>query len=243
LKNVIAGLLGAACLALSVSGVSAAGSSGALYNMDAMLNQPHPFAQPYRAPAAPPRAMVQAPAAARAPAPAPKMAAAPLNTGGEEGWNGIVSELRGGVFAHDQGPFGSHKESGVDGNLEVLFVSPDFLDVIWAPRPHLGLTVNSGGDTSQAYLGLTWEWSFWDGFFFDFGFGGAVHNGELKEKDDVRDKKALGCRVLFRESIDIGYRFNKRHAVMAHLDHISNAKLCDKNEGLDNLGVRYGYMF
>ena len=27
------------------------------------------------------------------------------------------------------------------------------------------------------------------------------------------------------------------------LDHISNANLCDQNEGLDTLGIRYGYRF
>ena len=49
--------------------------------------------------------------------------------------------------------------------------------------------------------------------------------------------------MLFRGSIDLGYRFNRRHGVSAFLDHISTAKLCDENEGLEAVGVRYGYKF
>jgi len=49
--------------------------------------------------------------------------------------------------------------------------------------------------------------------------------------------------LLFRESIDLGYRFAGRYAVMAHFSHISNANLCDSNEGMENVGIRLGYLF
>ena len=83
-----------------------------------------------------------------------------------------------------------------------------------------------------------------------------IHDGHLVGVDD--QSKSLGCRLLFRESMNIGYRFYKRHSLMLHFDHSSNASLCKKNtadgsaegrhdvvlnEGLENLGVRYGYMF
>ena len=77
--------------------------------------------------------------------------------------------------------------------------------------------------------------------FFGVSFGGSVHNGETKT--DRSDKKELGCRLLFRESLEFGYRFGGRHAITAFLDHISNANLCDKNEGLETVGLRYGYRF
>src|SRR5947209_400658 len=63
----------------------------------------------------------------------------------------IVDELLLGVLAHDAGVFGTHKEGGADFNGEVRFVSPDFLAPILAPRPHLGVTVNSEGNTNQVY--------------------------------------------------------------------------------------------
>lgn len=159
----------------------------------------------------------------------------------EDGRPGFLSEVRVGVFDHDNGPFSSTEEEGIDANLEILFVPPDFLQAIGSPRPHIGLTVNSSGDTSQAYIGLSWEWEFWRGTFADVSFGGAVHDGKTETRDTSR--KELGCRALFRGSVELGYRFFERHGVSLFLDHISNAGLCDENEGLDNLGLRYGYRF
>lgn len=172
---------------------------------------------------------------------------------------GYISELRMGALAHDVGPFSAKEESGIDTNIEMLFSSPDFLEIIWSPRPQLGINYNSSGDTSQAYLGLEWEYGFWDGWFTSFSFGGAVHDGHLVgNTEDAPNSKSLGCRFLFREALNLGYRFRGHHAVMLHLDHISNASLCEKetrdgsefgrhttvlNEGLETFGVRYGYMF
>jgi lipid A 3-O-deacylase len=158
----------------------------------------------------------------------------------------LVDEVRAGVFYHDAGIFGSRKEEGADLNLELRFVSPEFLAAIWSPRPHLGVHGSLAGDTSQLYFGLTWSFMLWrtggaDGLFLDASLGGAAHNGEL---DPVRaDRKALGSRVLFRESLELGYRFGEVHSISVMLDHVSNANLADHNEGLDNLGVRYGLKF
>lgn len=158
-----------------------------------------------------------------------------------EGLGGILSEVRVGVLKHDIGPFSRSEEEGIDGNIEFLFVSPRFLDVVWSPRPHVGMTINSGNDTNQAYFGLSWEFDVWRHLFAGFSFGGSVHDGETIT--DRTDKKELGCRLLFRESLEAGWRFAGHHAVTAFFDHISNGRLCDKNEGLENLGVRYGYRF
>ena len=152
-----------------------------------------------------------------------------------------LSEVRGGLLIHDEGLFSRNKEDGIDTNFEVLFKSPSMLDVVYSPRPHLGATLNSAGNTSQAYLGLTWNWDFYRYFFFNFSLGGAFHNGE-SVTDDPK-KKSLGCSVLFRESLDLVYKVSGPHSVMFHLDHISNAKLCSTNEGLEAFGLRYGYSF
>lgn len=230
---------------------AAAGTSGAVYDMDRLLNEPYPFAPPAAAapmprpavPAAPvPRRQAQRAPAAPRPAPPPP-ATIPEERDSGRILGGIVSEVRGGVLAHDQGPFSSNKEDGVDLNLEVLFTAPDLLKVIWSPRPHVGLTGNTAGDTDQFYVGLGWEWDFLKHWFAGFTLGGAVHDGELTTTDGARDKKELGCRLLFRESVDAGYRFGGRHSLMLHFSHISNAKLCEVNEGLENVGIRYGYRF
>ncbi len=213
------------------------------YDMDIFLNQPYPFA-PIKVSAVSNHAVASVSATRHSTAWIPEVASGPQlssNTAGEGDSGKIVSEIRVGALIHDEGPFSHQKESGLDSNLEVLFTSPGMLDIIGSPRPHIGATVNSHGDTSQGYLGLSWEWSFMGDAFAGFSLGGAAHNGATRT--NALNKKELGCKVLFRESIDVGYRFFKRHAIMLHLAHISNAKLCGKNEGLENVGLRYGYKF
>ncbi len=153
----------------------------------------------------------------------------------------VVSEIRTGVLAHDVGIFTSEREEGVDLSLEVYFVSPRLLDVIWSPRPHLGVAANTAGDTSQIYGGLAWDWTFWEPFFVEGTLALAVHDGKLENR--YADRVALGCRVLFRESVSLGARFLERHSISLQLAHISNANLCSNNAGLDTLGIQYGYHF
>jgi lipid A 3-O-deacylase len=158
----------------------------------------------------------------------------------------VVDEARVGVFDHDAGVFGSDKEQGADINLELLFASPRFLAAVWAPRPHLGVHASLSGETSQLYFGLTWSFMLWptggaDGLFLEASLGGAAHNGKLDTTDPGR--KSLGSPVLFRESLELGYRFAEVHSLSVMLDHISNADLADRNEGLDTLGIRYGLKF
>ena len=235
-----------------------AATSGGLYDMSRFLQEPHPFA---KTPVSP-RLSLEKPlvrpkivrpnkkdlnviSSTKKPAEtikAPKVLLPPTTSKYTPiSKPGYLSEVRGGLLVHDEGAFSRNKEDGIDINFEVLFKSPSMLDVVWAPRPHLGATLNSAGNTSQAYLGLTWDWDFYRYFFLNFSLGGAFHTGE-KVTDDPK-KKSLGCSVLFRESLDLGYKVSGPHSVMFHLDHISNAKLCSTNEGLEAFGLRYGYSF
>lgn len=160
----------------------------------------------------------------------------------QEPLGGVVSGIRLGVLAHDFGPLTSHDEDAVDFNAEVLFASPDFLEPILAPRPHIGAIVNADSDaTDQIYAGLTWTFDLTDQIFFDIGGGGAIHNGKLTAGPS--DRTLLGCRVLFRGAAGLGYQIDDHHNVALHFDHISNAFLCDPNEGLETVGIRYGYQF
>lgn len=153
----------------------------------------------------------------------------------------VYSEIRLGVLVHDAGLVTVEKERGYDANVELLFTSPAALDAIGAPRPHLGASVNSVGDTDQVYGGLTWSYDVTDKLFGEGSLGGAIHDGKLNKKDPGR--KALGSRVLFRESLSVGWRFDAHHSLSLMVDHISNANLAPHNAGLDGLGLRYGYRF
>lgn len=161
---------------------------------------------------------------------------------------GPVDELKIGVLGHDVPIGGEHHEPGVDANVEALFVSPDILRPILAPRPTLGLVLNSAGKTSYGYFGLTWEAMLTGtgqaadgGIFAALGLGGAVHTGP--DISSESDHKGLGTRALFHESVELGYRFARGISLSLFLDHVSNADLSSHNPGLTNLGLRTGFKF
>lgn len=156
-------------------------------------------------------------------------------------------EIRIGAVSQGLGPFSPNKEDGVGINGELLFnpLGPSGLG--GAIRPHVGVTVATGEfATSQIYAGLTLQQSFARRFFLGAGVGVAVHDGETSFDPfdpNGSDKSFLGCRALFRLNADLGYMLTERVSASLHVDHISNADICDENEGLDNTGVRLGYKF
>jgi lipid A 3-O-deacylase len=170
--------------------------------------------------------------------------ALPATAGEREAGGGFIHEIKIGAQVHDI-PYmwsGFHKEPyGVDLNLEAQF-SPHM--VVWrgAIRPMIGATINFEGNTSKAYAGARWQWEQPSiSTFIALGLAVAVHNGETFTSDP--EAKQLGRRVLFHDSIEIGYRFDAHRSVSLFFEHISNASTADKNQGLDTLGIRYGYRF
>ena len=241
MKRLMLGMA-AAGLFLTVGGTAFEAVAGPRqYDLNILMQQPHPFAGPV-APTVWPLRLGPVPQAAPAPGPArPRPAAADTSFFGStgEGLWAAISEFRGGILAHDAVPTLTHKEPGADINLEILFHSPDFLGVIGSPRPHVGFAVNTGGDTNQLYAGLTWEWDFWRDMFASLALAGAIHDGDREVRSN--DEKELSRRVLLRAAVELGERFRQRHILSLNLDQISNGGICDQNEGLVLLGIRYGY--
>jgi lipid A 3-O-deacylase len=160
----------------------------------------------------------------------------------------FVDEVKIGALAHDVDFLGNRVERGADINVELLFAAPDLLRYIGSPRPHIGADVNTVGYTSYGYFGLTWGimliqnlFGAGDGIFVNGSFGGAVHNGRLNT--GASDRKLLGSRILFRESLELGYQVNPVVSVSAILDHISNANLASRNAGITSAGARIGFRF
>jgi len=174
----------------------------------------------------------------------------------EDSWTviGTAWEVRAGLSNHDMqttsDPF-NQEEDGFDGHLEILSPSlvgtvPDF---ILNPRLHAGASLNSAGETSRLYGGLTWEFALSKRWAFEFGFGGGVHNGELdqprdpvtfQEIDDGRP--ALGSRFLFRQEFAFSYKITAETRVVVFYEHYSNGSLlADRNEGLDQAGIKLGF--
>ncbi len=160
----------------------------------------------------------------------------------------LVDEVKIGALAHDVGFLTHHVEGGADVNLEFLFTPPDILGIIGSPRPHIGADINTSGNTSDGYFGLTWGimliqnlFGAGDGIFAQGSLGGAVHDGYIDS--GPANRKLLGSRILFRESAELGYQINPTINVSAILDHISNANLGQHNAGITSAGARLGFKF
>lgn len=165
----------------------------------------------------------------------------------------LISEIRIGAGLSDVGLVTATREGGALANLEMMFVSPTLSDAVWSPRPHIGVSLNLEGDTSQAYVGVTWHWAPfgpvqetshfapWRRVFVEFSLGGAIHDG--RTEDICCERKALGSRVLFRESLSLGLWLTDKVNLSVMADHISNANLADHNHGLDTISGRLGMTF
>ena len=164
----------------------------------------------------------------------------------------LGGEVRFGLYQHDTGIVGTHKEAGIDYVGEVLSEPLDFLSLIGSPRFMFGGALNSAGKTDQVYAGLTKEWDFvhsvfarQDAFFLEGTIGGDWNDG----KRDVLGTpaqaswKSHGSHYLFRIGTDFGYRFNRKWTMAASFFHISNAGLADRNEGMNEIGLRVGMEF
>lgn len=156
---------------------------------------------------------------------------------------GPIKEIRFGLAAHDVDGLwsGASKEDGADLIAEVIFRRSLFRLFSATAYPQLGASINTRGYTSQVYGGLVLRWELPAAFFFSTGCGLALHNGE--RDTTASDQKSLGSRVLFRIPIEIGYAVNRHHCVGLEFAHVSNAYLASPNEGLDTIGLVYGYRF
>ena len=159
-----------------------------------------------------------------------------------------IDEGKVGVLAHDVALLGDGTEGGADIVGEVLFKSPGFLGFIGSPRPTLGISVNTNGNTDFVYADLTWTATLLepglqpqDDIYAGFFFGGAVHDGQLDHRVD--DNKALGTRALFHLGVLAGYQINPVNSIEFYFAHLSNAGLGKHNAGLNNIGARTGFKF
>jgi hypothetical protein len=153
----------------------------------------------------------------------------------------LIDEVRFGALVHSIES--NNSEDGVDLNLELLFrraatrYNNAYLDALLRPRVHLGASINTAGNTSQLYAGLTWDMKLASEFSLELTFGGAMHDGPT----DRAHPDSYGCTLSFRESVSLGYILDERWTVYGTLAHMSNAGLCDDNTGVSSAGVRFGY--
>ncbi len=157
--------------------------------------------------------------------------------------SGLLHEVRVGILDHDTDNLwsGSSYETGTDVNAEII-LTPTY--ALWGGhiRPNIGISVNDTGATSKIYTGGIWQFLWRNGCIADLGAGLAVHDGETDNPKAV-DRKELGSRFLFHFSLELGYSLSAHNRIFLMFDHVSNGYTANPNEGLDTLGIRYGYLF
>ncbi len=164
-------------------------------------------------------------------------------------FSSFVDEFRFGVMYNDLHLSRKREEGGVNINAEMLFRRPNvYYDnklLLFAlnPRPHLGGSFNTAGDTSQAYLGLTWDYRLTNNMFAEIALGGAIHDGKLNSTAAPGLATSLGCRVLFRSGLSAGYELTEKIRLIITYTHIGGAGLCNSSSGLSTIGGRIGYKF
>ena len=157
--------------------------------------------------------------------------------------DGLIYQLSVGALSHDVPDLWSRfrrEERSVDINIEAQ-LSPSMQAFFGTIRPAIGGSINTAGQTNMGYLDARYTYEAASGLFFGIGLGAAVHDGNLGREDPGR--KALGSRVLFHIPLEFGYRFDAHQSVSAYFEHTSNGYMMKYNEGMDRLGVRYGYRF
>jgi lipid A 3-O-deacylase len=105
---------------------------------------------------------------------------------------------------------GNSHESGIFPSATIFFdplssgTAATWQQTILEPRIYLGASVGTGDGVDQVYGGFSWTADITNRLFIELGLGGTVHNGKL----DGSNSKGpdLGCRLLFREQVALGYR-------------------------------------
>ena len=114
------------------------------------------------------------------------------------------------------------------------------------PRLRFGGAVNLDRRTSFVYADALFSVPLWDRWFVEAFVGPSVHNG--KRVGDFVKFASLGCNPLFHAGGSVGFVPLPRWSIVATFEHLSNGNSlfginCDKNQGLNNYGVKIGYSF
>jgi lipid A 3-O-deacylase len=143
---------------------------------------------------------------------------------------------------------GNSRESGLFPSATIFFdplssgTATTWQQSILEPRIYLGASAGTGSGVDQVFGGFSWTADITSRLFVELGLGGTVHNGKLNGGSGKGPE--LGCRLLFREQVAVGYRVTGIWQILATADHSSHANLCDgPNNGLSHAGLAIGYKF
>lgn len=152
------------------------------------------------------------------------------------GWS-----IYGGVGAANAGLFTGGDVDGTLVNLEARAPALDAPSWLGSPQPTFGVDIATGNkQISDAYAAMTFTFLKYGDFRFQGQLGGAIHDAKLKDDPSGRE---LGCHVLFHLGLDADWQLTDNWSAQLYASHISNADLCDRNNGYESAGLRVGYHF
>lgn len=168
-----------------------------------------------------------------------------------------VDEVHVGVMQHNicvTNCKNADKEDGPNVEFQVSFDSPSFLSWAGSPQPYVMASVNTQGATSFGGFGLEWRWDFAEGWALEPGVGYVVHDGEVDNPYPNGSPEAaafaeehvlLGSEDLFRTSLALTRDFEGPWEAQILFQHLSHGQILGngRNQGMDQIGVRFGYQF
>jgi lipid A 3-O-deacylase len=157
--------------------------------------------------------------------------------------DGLIHELKIGALYHDMPGLWSgfqREATSVDINVEAQ-LSPSMQVFFGTLRPAVGGNISTNGQTNNGYIDARWSYDAPSGVFVAIGLGASLHDGNTGKTN--LERKALGSQLLFHIPLEAGYRFDAQNSVSVYFDHMSNGYTQRYNQGLDHLGIRYGYRF
>jgi len=146
----------------------------------------------------------------------------------------FAAEYRVGLSMHD---VERRIEGGPALSIEKIFDRPDWWHR-YAGRPHIGTQISLANHTHLFYAGSTWNLFQKNKFSGELAFGAAFHTGN---EDIKQGELGYGCKVNFRELIAFGYDINDTQKIQLSAQHMSNGSLCDPNQGLTSVGLRFAW--
>tara|TARA_B100000029_G_scaffold499768_1_gene570601 strand:+ start:597 stop:1109 length:513 start_codon:yes stop_codon:yes gene_type:complete len=146
----------------------------------------------------------------------------------------FAAEYRVGLSMHD---VERRIEGGPALSIEKIFDRPDWWHR-YAGRPHIGTQISLANHTHLFYAGSTWNLFQKNKFSGELAFGAAFHTGNEEIK---QGELGYGCKVNFRELIAFGYDINDTQKIQLSAQHMSNGSLCDPNQGLTSVGLRFAW--
>ena len=146
----------------------------------------------------------------------------------------FAAEYRVGLSMHD---VERRIEGGPALSIEKIFDRPDWWHR-YAGRPHIGTQISLANHTHLFYAGSTWNLFQKNKFSGELAFGATFHTGNEEIK---QGELGYGCKVNFRELIAFGYDINDNQKIQLSAQHMSNGSLCDPNQGLTSVGLRFAW--